>query len=85
MSKYQEQHYEDVAKVIRPYTVVDRGVWQNLTEDLADLFVADNPPTCLACGDREGKTSICTCSCGGHHAFRGGFDRERFLEACGLT
>ena len=83
-TRYQKRHYEDVAEIVlnhiwhRPVGYMSR----DLAEDFADLFAADNPPFCSDCGDEKG-TTICTHSCGDHHAFIGGFDREQFLTACG--
>ena len=85
MSKYQEQHYEDVAAIIRSLVSVEEGpgvpypISQvsslSLVVQFADLFAADNPPSCSV-GSHDGP---CTPACR-----IDGFDRERFLKACGL-
>ena len=88
MAGYQEKHYEDVARLLNKQPVASVGslyqAVKRMGEDFADLFAADNPRTCPGCGDKEGTKSICAHSCGAHHIFTGGFDRERFLAACGL-
>ena len=87
MSKYQKEHYEDVAGILLEHILLTHtNSWtRDLVSSFADLFATDNPRTCPDCGDEEGTTSICAHSCGGHHVFTGGFDRERFLAACGLA
>ncbi len=62
-TRYQSEHYEDVARILYVY-----GVDKRIVDTFADLFAADNPPACI-----EGQ-------CPSH----GGFNRERFLTACGL-
>ncbi len=86
-TRYQKRHYEDVAGILHKYyegIAYGPGYNACIAIDFADLFAADNPPLCSACGDEKGTTSICAHSCGSHHIFTGGFDRERFLAACGL-
>ena len=87
-TRYQKRHYEDVARLlygaVQDASNKDRWVDMELVHEFADLFAADNPPVCRVCDDDEGTGSICTCSCGGHHHFEGGFNRKQFLEACGL-
>jgi len=74
-SRYSKRHYEDVARLINeswPVEAADREAEEvvlfSLVSRFADLFAADNPPS--------GKDCLC-------HECRG-FDRERFLTACGL-
>ncbi len=80
-TRYQKSQIEDVA-----YIFAGRGmpdiVRVQLTGDFADLFTADNPTCCVNCGDIE-NTPVCTRPNEGHN-FSGGFNRERFLAACGL-
>ena len=83
MSKYQEQHYEDVARMLSDQMLDTKVTFNCLAQRFANLFTADNPTQCTHCGDERGTTSICTRPNEGHH-FEGGFDRERFLKACGL-
>lgn len=78
MSKYQEQHYEDVARTLRDYwgRAFNSGrVPRGEARAFADLFYNDNPPGCSV-GSHDGP---CTPACR-----IDGFDRERFLKACGL-
>jgi len=94
-TRYQERHYEDVAKALkenRAWAIeLDsshaRGVMAATIGTFADLFAADNPPTCLHCGQEAIELSD-TCPAGegfgAPHAHTQGFDRERFLTACGL-
>jgi len=95
-SKYQEQHYEDVARIMREVAPTWHGAnIPEIAEAWADLFAADNPPTCYVDGDHDGE---CDDGClldaadrarlkaNGVAVVHGtpGFDRERFLKACGL-
>ncbi|KKK55252.1 hypothetical protein LCGC14_3076430 [marine sediment metagenome] len=83
MSRHSKQIYEDVAEVFHGEATVD-----NLAHDFADLFAADNPPRCVNCGEPATTTGGGSCHYVpqlGEHNFEGGFDRERFLAACGLT
>lgn len=88
MSRYTKQHYEDVARLLagnRDATGLVRernGAIGDLANDFADLFAADNPPTCIDCGARRGETD--PNSDPGAHLYEHHFDRERFLAACGL-
>ena len=84
-TRYQEKHYEDVARIVR----LERTYWAGLVDDaqaavaesvlsrwtrsLADIFAADNPPTC----DFGYYPHTGSCP-------KWGFDRERFLAACRL-
>lgn len=77
MPRYTEEHYKDVAHILKhhcqpPYS---GPLPPHLARDFADLFAADNPPTCQV-GHHDGP---CGAVC-----LVGGFDRERFLEACGV-
>ena len=87
MSKYQEQHYEDAARILGPWVgrepMSARVARELIVQDFAGLFAAGNPTQCAHCGDEKGTMSICTRPNEGHR-FEGGFDRERFLKACGL-
>ena len=93
-NRYSKQHYEDIAKALkenRTWAIqMDsshaRGVMASTIGTFADLFAADNPPTCIACGHRQsepGPTCFPSTERTGHK-HEGGFDRERFLAACGL-
>ena len=90
-TRYQEKHYEDVARILslrrapkaggKLGHILNVGL-AGVAVGFADLFAADNgPPLCTYCGDAKGTTAICTKV---EHNFKGGFDREQFLEACGL-
>jgi hypothetical protein len=98
--KYQKEHYEDVARVLRTATkclcqrfasegwfAPDRFDRCDIVSAFADLFAADNPRRCTYCIYLEGTTEFCDPANGQHrdaHNFEGGFDREQFLAACGL-
>lgn len=98
MSSRYSRHYEDVARTIdleRKYwshlpndaqAAVAESVLTRWSNSLADLFAADNPSSCLHCGVSQPNSSLCPDGSGilPHHHPTGGFDRERFLEACGL-
>jgi hypothetical protein len=96
-TRYQKSQIEDVARTLVNFWAdpINRfsylHVPPKLAQDFADLFAADNPPTCSICRlattdlleeagcqyePESGTTS--------QHDFEGGFDRERFLAACGL-
>ncbi|KKN75221.1 hypothetical protein LCGC14_0382200 [marine sediment metagenome] len=95
-TRYQTKHYEDVARLLQYHLAATDGptdallgahsVVQLLIADFADLFAADNPPHCTHCS-RPGTTgdlTILLTKAGEKHNREGGFDREQFLEACGL-
>ena len=93
MSRYQKQHYEDVARILtnagrrEDISGGARAAQETiglLRTDFADLFAADNPAHCLKCGVTEAATALSCDARGGKHKFAYGFDRERFLKACGL-
>ena len=80
MSKYQEQHYEDIASFIADMLRCRFGVPGGIgayeaADYFAALFAADNPPMCNLPDGHDGE-----CNQKGE----GGFDREWFLKACGL-
>ncbi|KKN12979.1 hypothetical protein LCGC14_1011010 [marine sediment metagenome] len=87
MSIYMEQHYEDVAKILSKDARTVEIVTEDIARDFADLFAADDPLTCLHCGQEAIELGD-TCPVGGGigapHAHTQGFNREQFLEACGL-
>ncbi len=90
MSRYSKQHYEDVAEILSEHGgyVTARVVTDDIVRAFADLFAADNPPRCVNCGEPATTTGGGSCHYVpqlGEHNFEGGFDRERFLAACGLT
>lgn len=92
-SKYQKHHYEDMALFLRQHDAVCRPLApaasglsrpiMAIARNLADLFAADNPLGCARCG-RLLTASPQPCKFPGGHRFTLGFDRERFLKACGL-
>lgn len=94
MNKYQEQHYEDVAAIIRSLVSVEEGpgvpypISQvsslSLVVQFADLFTADNPRRCGYCNASETASPLHCTSPDAKHDYTEGFDRERFLKACGL-
>ena len=49
MSRYSKKHYEDVAEILSEHGgyVTARVVTDDIVRAFADLFAADNPPTCL--------------------------------------
>ncbi len=64
-------------------------VVEDIARDFADLFAADNPPTCTKCGvlcATQQAANYCADDAfeGENHKWAGGFDREQFLAACGL-
>ena len=84
MSRYTEQHYEDVAKALKENrdwalrldNVHARGVMASTIGTFADLFAADNPKRCTFHGEHDtGYSEDCKIT---------GFNREQFLAACGL-
>ncbi|MEE9569451.1 MAG: hypothetical protein V3W37_08700 [Candidatus Binatia bacterium] len=95
-TRYQESQIEDVAQILKsqissalPLNWVGHiaetetnATVKRLAHRFADLFAADNPPTCIECGAHRDETDPegqCV-----NHLFAYGFDREQFLEACGL-
>jgi len=85
-SRYNRRHYEDVAIVLRNahknWSDQFQAPVKHLMFTFADLFAADNPNRCIDCGCRQGSSDRDPeCS---SHLFAGGFDRDRFLAACGL-
>jgi hypothetical protein len=95
-TRYQEKHYEDVAKVLSTVAVFHNsraeakggsGVLIQLIADFATLFAADNPPACTNCAEEYGTSEVCVTAggrCHEEHNFEGGFNRTQFLAACGL-
>ncbi|KKL16312.1 hypothetical protein LCGC14_2496890 [marine sediment metagenome] len=88
ITRYQKEHYEDVARVLSYHTTAagmddeqERMQWLTwIAKSFIDLFAADNPRRCtahVACPyhHSDGRDNDC-------HIY--GFNRERFLEACGL-
>ena len=92
MAKYREEHYEDVARILRDAIDIasecnrsDCGCKVEspaIARASATLSAADNPPVCQ-CGATIGTMSLFNTDHGGH-VIKGGFDRERFLAACGI-
>ena len=74
--RYKQEHYEDVAKALKENrdwalqldNIHARTVMAAIIGTFADLFAVDNPPS----------EKDCLC-----HECRG-FNREKFLAACGL-
>ena len=92
MQRYSKRHYEDVAKLLRSERDAGLDALGNnqgsiaiacVMMGFANLFAADSPVVCVNCADGEGSTAICTRPNEGHN-FTGGFDRARFLLACGI-
>ncbi|KKM04345.1 hypothetical protein LCGC14_1765150 [marine sediment metagenome] len=83
-TRYQKSQIEDVARILSYHTTAagmddeqERMQWLTwIAKSFVDLFAADNPPRCSTCG-----ASVCSQR---GHVFASGFDRERFLAACGL-
>ncbi len=98
-TRYQNEHYEDVTRILSTSTRhlcplfqqgsifhKDRFDRCDVVAAFANLFAADNPSTCLHCGQiaELGDTCPVEDEFRAHHAHTQGFDRERFLAACGL-
>ena len=85
-TRYQKTHYEDVARILRHERDAGlSGLGSNMGStaiacvmlEFSNLFAADNPPTCRIHGiiGNERKDD-----CPNDR----GFNREKFLTACGL-
>ena len=91
MSKFSKEHYEDVARMLFPYTATGPSNEEHygsraarlIAVDFADLFAADHPPSthCWHCGSNRNVVTDCTHV---EHNY-GGFNREEFLTACGAV
>ena len=81
MAKYQKEHYEDVAGILSEAKRIETDIGRLLpsegyADEFADLFATDNPKRCSFHGDHNtGYSGDCKIT---------GFDREQFLEACGI-
>jgi len=94
-TRYQKSQIEDVAKLLaaeyeaaQTWNEAAAHAIKRAALNFADLFAADNPPRCVNCGEPATTTGGGSCHYVpqlGEHNFEGGFDRERFLAACGLT
>lgn len=87
MPRYQEQHYEDVARLLskRSPAHPDMVMVKAIVLDFADLFTADDPGYCSHCGQHEEEAANTICHTSDEeHNIEGGFDRERFLATCEL-
>lgn len=98
MSRYTREHYEDVARLLHAArekfsgtggTGEALGAIRTLAHDFANLFAADNPPTCSKCGvlcATQQAVNYCAddAFAGRNHVWDGGFSRTDFLAACGL-
>lgn len=80
-TRYQEKYYEDVVQILSAL-LADTTALDSFTK-FADLFAADNPPTCIDCGASPSESGPFGSECAGH-LFEGGFGRADFLAACGL-
>ncbi len=82
-TRYQKSQIEDVARVLSYHTTAagmddeqERMQWLTwIAKSFVDLFAADNPPIMKHCWCYPECTDVRQVS---------GFDRERFLAACGL-
>lgn len=85
-TRYHKDTYGAVAQLLNKQPIASVGslyqAVKRIGEDFADLFAADNPRRCLGCGEQEPPGAVCQMPDEGHRF--GGFDRERFLAACGL-
>ena len=77
-TRYQEKHYEDVARILKtiwechcnsPYDpnepeCADCQTRNGMARTFADLFAADNPPYCIHCGAPAITDEVCA-SAGG--------------------
>ncbi len=82
-TRYQKEHYEDVAGLLRAAQEMfgeENEVIGILAHSVSILFAADNPRKCRGCGLVENINNAL------HQGYDwgGGFDREQFLAACGL-
>ncbi len=95
-TRYTEEQIGDVARILRAerdagLAALGKNQGSDAVAcamiDFADLFAADNPAYCINCGAPAITDEVCA-SAGGRlydeHLFEGGFDREKFLDACGL-
>ncbi|KKL16524.1 hypothetical protein LCGC14_2494730 [marine sediment metagenome] len=98
-TRYQKEHYEDVANVLASATrysgKTEEGEYfcsvdpDEVAQALAHLFAADNPLACTDCGRLQSASSkrcpaMRPIESSGLHRFTWGFDGEQFLTACGL-
>ena len=84
-TRYTEKHYEDVASILHEAKRIETDIGRLLpsegyADEFADLFAADNPQRCtahIACpyNRSDGRDNDC-------HIY--GFNRARFLAACGI-
>ena len=82
-TRYQKEHYEDVARVLSYHTTAagmdderERMQWLTwIAKSFIDLFAADNPPQCPSGQHPAPYAGNCRPV---------GFDRKWFLAACGL-
>ena len=85
-TRYQESQIKDVARIIEDLWLFPDAheIISSLAGDFANLFAVDNLPSsrCWTCGNTKEAAPICTRPDGDHRF--GGFNRERFLAACGL-
>ena len=90
MRRYSEKHYEDVARILRlRYDYYRRYEPRLALESTAQafviLFAADNPLRCRLCRVPDvGAAKEIPHTDSSEHEFTEGFDRKKFLEACGL-
>ncbi len=91
-TRYQKSQIEDVAETLRVHlqgtspTMNPITLLEDMIRDFADLFAADNPHgnSCKDCGVKPPFYIPCTDRVT-HSVFQQqGFDREKFLSACGL-
>ncbi len=93
-TRYQKSQIEDVARILRDALLetiddgkmmgryMDAVTIENIARDFETLFAADNPRRCFA---DEGHNGACDDGClTGEGSSNEGFDRKRFLAACGL-
>ncbi len=76
-TRYQSEHYEDVAAILRRRTShppLTHWCWEVIGRDFADLFAADNPRRCTLPANHEFHNCV----------LASGFNRKQFLAACGL-
>jgi hypothetical protein len=90
-TRYTQEHYEDVARIIashvrpalNPSTPAPYIQPRCLVDDFADLFAADNPPVMGRCCDPVPPNEFVAAECT-NYIVVSGFNRDRFLSACGL-
>ncbi|KKK70016.1 hypothetical protein LCGC14_2928230 [marine sediment metagenome] len=83
-TRYQKSQIEDVAKILSKGARTVEIVTEDIARDFADLFAADNPNKCCGEAVRDHFEYWDPSVPKGEHHYQPGFNRARFLAACGL-